>query len=313
VTTIFFATDVHGSDICWKKFISAGKFYKAEVLILGGDMTGKAIVPIIHQGGETWKAVLLQQDFMLHGQAEVDDMAQKITSRGYYPYRTTPDEIAELGAHPDRIDKIFASEVLKRAGQWLAYADEKLAGTGIRCYVSPGNDDMFELDDLVRASKLVQLVEGMVVQLDANHEMISSGWSNVTPWHTYREESEEQLQARFDVMLAKLKNPRQSVFNIHVPPYGSCLDEAPELTANLTPKDAGRSLIPVGSHAVRKIVDQYQPLLGLFGHVHEGKGAVRLGKTLCINPGSMYEQGRLLGTLINLDRDKIKNYILTTG
>ena len=276
-------------------------------------MTGKAIVPIIHQGGETWKAVLLQQDFMLNGQAEVDDMAQKITSRGYYPYRTTPDEIAELGAHPDRIDKIFHSEVLKRGEQWLAYADEKLAGTGIRCYVSPGNDDMFELDDLVRASKLVQLVEGMVVPLDANHEMISSGWSNVTPWRTYREESEEQLQARFDVMLTQLKNPRQSVFNIHVPPYGSCLDEAPELTANLTPKDAGRSLIPVGSHAVRKIVDQYQPLLGLFGHVHEGKGAVRLGKTLCINPGSMYEQGRLLGTLINLDRDKIKNYILTTG
>ena len=239
MTTIFFATDVHGSDICWKKFISAGKFYKAEVLILGGDMTGKAIVPIIHQGGETWKAVLLQQDFMLHGQAEVDDMAQKITSRGYYPYRTTPDEIAELGAHPDRIDKIFHSEVLKRAGQWLAYADEKLAGTGIRCYVSPGNDDMFELDDLVRASKLVQLVEGMVVQLDANHEMISSGWSNVTPWHTYREESEEQLQARFDAMLAKLKNPRQSVFNIHVPPYGSCLDEAPELTADMTAQGRG--------------------------------------------------------------------------
>ena len=153
----------------------------------------------------------------------------------------------------------------------------------------------------------------MVVQLDDNHEMISSGWSNVTPWHTYREESEEQLQARFDAMLVRLKNPRQSVFNIHVPPYGSTLDEAPELTADMRPKDAGRSLIPVGSHAVRKIIDQYQPLLGLFGHVHEGKGAVRLGKTLCINPGSMYEQGRLLGTLINLDRDKIKNYILTTG
>lgn len=313
MTTIFFATDVHGSDICWKKFVSAGKFYKAQVIILGGDMTGKAIVPIIHQGGETWKAVLLQQDFILHGRAEVDDMAQKITSRGYYPYRTTPDEIAELSAHPDRIDEIFAVEVLKRAGQWLAYADEKLAGTGIRCYVSPGNDDMFELDDLVRTSKEVQLVEGMVVQLDEHHEMISSGWSNETPWHTYREEKEDRLRVRFDVMLAKLKNPQQSIFNLHVPPYGSTLDEAPELTADLKPKDAGRSLIPVGSHAVRKIVEQYQPLLGLFGHVHEGKGAIRLGKTLCINPGSMYEQGRLLGALINLDRDKIKNYILTTG
>jgi hypothetical protein len=313
VTTIFFATDVHGSDICWKKFISAGKFYKAQILILGGDMTGKAIVPIIHQGGDTYKAVLLQQEFMLHGPAELDDMSQKITSRGYYPYRTTPDEIAELSAQPERIDGIFSAEVLKRAEQWLTWADEKLEGTGLRCYVSPGNDDMFALDDLVRASTHVELVEGRVIPLDDHHEMISSGWSNVTPWHTFREEGEDQLEARFNAMLGQLKNPRQSVFNLHVPPYNSCLDEAPELTANMTPKDAGRSLIPVGSHAVRKAVEKYQPLLGLFGHVHEGKGAVRLGKTLCINPGSMYEQGRLLGAVVTLDRDKVKNYILTTG
>ena len=313
MTTIFFATDVHGSDICWKKFISAGKFYKAQILILGGDMTGKAIVPIIHQGGDTYKAVLLQQEFMLHGPAELDDMSQKITSRGYYPYRTTPDEIAELSAQPERVDGIFSAEVLKRAEQWLTWADEKLEGTGLRCYVSPGNDDMFALDDLVRASTHVELVEGRVIPLDDHHEMISSGWSNVTPWHTFREEGEDQLEARFNAMLGQLKNPRQSVFNLHVPPYNSCLDEAPELTANMTPKDAGRSLIPVGSHAVRKAVEKYQPLLGLFGHVHEGKGAVRLGKTLCINPGSMYEQGRLLGAVITLDRDKVKNYILTTG
>ena len=313
MTTIFFATDVHGSDICWKKFISAGKFYKAQILILGGDMTGKAIVPIIHQGGDTYKAVLLQQEFMLHGPAELDDMSQKITSRGYYPYRTTPDEIAELSAQPERIDRIFSAEVLKRAEQWLTWADEKLEGTGLRCYVSPGNDDMFALDDLVRASTHVELVEGRVIPLDDHHEMISSGWSNVTPWHTFREEGEDQLEARFNAMLGQLKNPRQSVFNLHVPPYNSCLDEAPELTANMTPKDAGRSLIPVGSHAVRKAVEKYQPLLGLFGHVHEGKGAVRLGKTLCINPGSMYEQGRLLGAVVTLDRDKVKNYILTTG
>lgn len=313
MTTIFFATDVHGSDICWKKFISAGKFYKAEVIILGGDMTGKAIVPIIHQGGDAWKAVLLQQEFMLHGEAEVNDMAQKITSRGYYPYRTTPDEIAELNARPERVDEIFRSEVMKRAEQWLAYADEKLAGTGIRCYVAPGNDDMFALDDMIRGSKHVLLSEGQVVQLDQHHEMMSSGWSNITPWHTYREEEEEQLRARYDAMLVKLKDPANAVFNIHVPPYGSTLDEAPELTADMKPKDAGRSLIPVGSRAVRAIIDRYQPLLGLFGHIHEAKGVIRLGRTLCINPGSMYEQGRLLGALLTLERNKIKNYVLTTG
>ena len=313
MTTLFFATDVHGSDICWKKFISAGKFYGADILILGGDMTGKAIVPIIHQGGQKYKAVLLEQESMLDGEDQVREMEQHIKSRGYYPYRTSPDEIAELNAHPDRVDDIFHQEVFRTAEQWMAYADEKLAGTGIRCYVAPGNDDMFELDDLIRTAKYVHLAEGEVIDLDDHHEMISSGWSNITPWHTYREEEEDKLRARFDPMIAQLKDPRQSIFNLHAPPYGSTLDDCPELTEDLTPKLGGRSLVPVGSTAVRDVIKEYQPLLGLHGHIHEGKGAVRVGKTLCINPGSMYEQGRLLGAVINLARNKIKSYILTTG
>ena len=184
MTTIFFATDVHGSDICWKKFISAGKFYEADIIILGGDMTGKAIVPIIHQGGDTYKVVLLQQESILQGEDQVEEMVKKIKSRGYYPYRTTPDEISELNATPERVDEIFAAEVLKTAEGWLAYADEKLEGTGIRCFVAPGNDDMLELDDLIHTSKHVELGEGRVIELDKHHEMISSGWSNITPWHT---------------------------------------------------------------------------------------------------------------------------------
>ncbi len=313
MTTLFFATDVHGSDICWKKFVSAGKFYGADILILGGDMTGKAIVPLIHQGGETYKSVLLEQESILEGEDQVREMEQHIKSRGYYPYRTTPDEMAELNAKPEKVDDIFHQEVFKTAEQWLAYADEKLEGTGIRCYVAPGNDDMFELDDLIRTSKHVQLVEGQVIELDQHHEMITSGWSNRTPWNTYREEDEPALRARFDAMLRQLNDPRNSVFNLHVPPYGSTLDDVPELTEDLTPKLGGRSLVPAGSHAVRDVILEYQPLLGLHGHIHEGKGAIRVGKTLCINPGSMYEQGRLLGAVVNLARSKIKNYILTTG
>jgi Icc-related predicted phosphoesterase len=203
--------------------------------------------------------------------------------------------------------------VLKTAEQWLAFADEKLAGTGIRCYVSPGNDDMFELDDLIRTSKQIQLGEGCVIALDENHEMVSSGWSNPTPWHTYREEDEVRLRTRLDAMIGRLKDPERAVFNLHAPPYGSTLDEVPELSENLTPKLGGRSLVPVGSTAVRDVIKKHAPLLGLHGHIHEGKGAVRVGKTLCINPGSMYEQGRLLGAVVVLDRKKIKSYILTTG
>lgn len=313
MTTIFFATDVHGSDICWKKFISAGKFYEADIIILGGDMTGKAIVPIIDQGGGKYKVVLLQQESMLRGDDEVEEMVKKIKSRGYYPYRTTPDEIAELSATPGRVDELFAAEVLKTAEQWLAYADEKLAQSGIRCYVAPGNDDMSELDDMIRTSKHVQLVEGKIVELDKHHQMISSGWSNFTPWHTFREEDEDSLRARYEAMIAQLEDVKNSVFNLHVPPYGSGIDEAPELTEDLRPKYAGRSLVPVGSHAVRAVIQEHQPLLGLFGHIHEGRGTNRLGRTLCINPGSMYEQGRLLGALVKLDPNKIKSYILTTG
>jgi Icc-related predicted phosphoesterase len=313
MTTLFFATDIHGSDICWKKFINAGKFYGADILILGGDMTGKAIVPIIHQGGDSYKAILLEQESMLQGEDAVAEMEKNIKSRGYYPYRTTPEELGELNEEPERVDAIFHSEVLGTAEQWLAYADEKLEGTGIRCYVAPGNDDMFELDDLIRTSKYVQLAEGELVQLDRHHEMISSGWSNVTPWHTYREEGEEELRARYDAMINQLKNPRNSVFNLHVPPYGSTLDDVPELSEDLTPKHAGRSLVPVGSHAVRDVIKEHRPILGLHGHIHEGKGAIRVGKTLCINPGSMYEQGRLLGAVVKLARNKVKNYILTTG
>jgi Icc-related predicted phosphoesterase len=313
MTTLFFATDVHGSDICWRKFIAAAKFYGADIIILGGDMTGKAIVPIIHQGGDTYKSILLEQESVLKGEDHVVEMEKNIKSRGYYPFRTTPDEMVELHANPEQVDQIFHSEVLRTAEQWLAYADEKLEGSGIRCYVAPGNDDMFELDDLIRTSKHVQLAEGTVVELDRHHEMISSGWSNPTPWNTYREEEDDALRVRFDAMLSLLKNPKNSVFNLHAPPYGSTLDDVPELTEDLTPKLGGRSLVPVGSRAVRDVIMEYQPLLGLHGHIHEGKGAVRLKKTLCINPGSMYEQGRLLGAVVNLDRNKIKSYILTTG
>lgn len=313
MTTLFFATDVHGSDICWKKFINAGKFYGADIIVLGGDMTGKAIVPIIHQAGDTYKAVLLEQESMLHGEDEVQNMEKNIKSRGYYPYRTTPDEIAELNADPSRVDEIFHKEVLGTAERWLAYADEKLEGSGIRCYVAPGNDDMFELDDLIRTSKHVQLAEGLVIELDSHHEMISSGWSNITPWHTYREEDDDKLRTRYDSMISQLKDVKNSVFNLHVPPYGSTLDDVPELTEDLTPMHAGRSLVPVGSHATRDVIMEHQPVLGLFGHIHEGKGAIRLGKTLCINPGSMYEQGRLLGAVVTLARNKVKSYILTTG
>ena len=313
MTKLFFATDIHGSDICWSKFLNAGKFYGADVLILGGDMTGKAVVPVIHQGGNNYKVTLLEQEFNTTNEEELKDMVKRIRSRGYYPYMTTPEEIGELEKSPERVSQIFKQEVLKVVQQWMDLADKKLDGTDLRVYCSPGNDDMEEVDEVVRCSRRVSLVEGQVTPLDSNHEMIASGWSNRTPWDTHREEDEEQLKVRYEAMISKLKDPRNAIFNIHVPPYKSGLDEAPELDKNLRPVLAGQSLQPVGSTALREAIQKNQPLLGLHGHIHEGRGATRIGKTLCINPGSMYEQGTLLGTLVKLGKNKIESYVLTTG
>jgi Icc-related predicted phosphoesterase len=310
---LFFATDVHGSEICWKKFISAGKFYKADVIILGGDMTGKAIVPIIDQGGGKYKVTLLDQESILEGQDQVNVMVATIQNRGYYPYVTNPDEVEQISSDQGRSDELFLREALETMRRWMEYADAKLEGTGLRCFVCPGNDDMFEIDDVIRQSRHVELVEGRVIQLDENHEMINAGWTTPTPWKTPREESEDELRQRIQVMIDQLKDAGNSVFNLHDPPYGSGLDEAPELTADMRPAYAGRSLVPVGSHAVLELIGKYQPLLALHGHVHEGKGTRKYKKTLCINPGSMYEQGILHGAVIELKPRKVGNYVLTTG
>ena len=313
MTKLFFATDIHGSDICWSKFLNAGKFYGADVLILGGDMTGKAVVPILYQGGKNYRVTLLEQVFDISNEDELQDMVKRIRSRGYYPYLTNPDEISELEKDPARVSGIFGQEVLQVIQQWMDLADKKLDGTDMKVYCCPGNDDMDEVDEIIRSSHRVILAEGQVTPLDSVHEMIASGWSNRTPWDTHREEDEDQLKVRYEAMIAQLKDPRNAVFNIHVPPYKSNLDEAPELDKDLRPKMAGQALKPVGSTAVRKAIEQTQPLLGLHGHIHEGRGTSRIGKTLCINPGSMYEQGTLLGAIIVLGKNKIENYVLTTG
>jgi Icc-related predicted phosphoesterase len=310
---LYFATDVHGSEICWKKFISAAKFYEVDVLILGGDMTGKAIVPIIAQGGDKYKVTLLEQESILEGQEPVDKMVATIQNRGYYPYVTNPDEVNEIANTPGKSDALFLEMVLATLERWMDYADNKLAGTGIHCYVCPGNDDVFEIDDTIAASKSVRSVEGQVIQLDEHHEMVSSGWSNPTPWDTHREEPEEALLERIEAVIAKAKNPSNAVFNLHPPPYGSGLDEAPELTKDMRPAYAGRSLVSVGSKSVLAVIDKYQPILGLHGHIHEGKGTRKYKKTLCINPGSMYEQGVLHGAVVELKPNKVGNYVLTTG
>ncbi len=314
MTRLFFATDVHGSEICWRKFLNAAKFYEVDVLILGGDMTGKALVPITQLPDGTFKATLLQQKFILKTEDEVKDMERRVGSRGYYPFRVTPEQLADFEADPAKVDAFFHTQMLTVLEKWMALADEKLAGTSLRCYVCPGNDDDFQTDEVIQRARQVTLVEGKTVDLGDGFSMVSTGWANVTPWKTHRELPEPELAAKLESIIPPQADMQKTVFSFHCPPYGSNLDEAPEVDEDLNVKEAGRALVPVGSKAVRDAILKHQPVLSLHGHIHEGKGTARLGKTLCINAGSLYEQGVLQGAVVELDpRRGIRNYTLTTG
>ena len=311
---IFFATDVHGSEVCWRKFLNSGKHYAADVIILGGDMTGKALVPIIDEGGGRWHATLLENRQTLEGEEQVVEFQQAVKRRGYYPFKVDPDELHELSGDEPRWHALFERHMLATVEEWMALADERLAGTAIRCFVCPGNDDQLEVDAVVEQAKSVELGEGRVVELDG-YQMVSTGWANRTPWDTYREEDEPQLAERIKQMVDRVTTPpERTIFSLHCPPYGTGLDDASELTAEMDLKDAGHAVKPVGSTAVRNAIEQFQPALGLHGHIHEARGTKRLGRTLCVNPGSSYEQGQLLGAIIDLDGDKrVKKFMLTSG
>jgi Icc-related predicted phosphoesterase len=312
-TRIFFATDIHGSETCWRKFLNAGKHYEADVMILGGDMTGKALIPIVEANG-TWQASLLENKQTFDSEDAVKEFEEAVQRRGYYPFRTTPDEMSELERDENLRETLFHEKMLGTVERWMQMADEKLEGTDISCFVSPGNDDQFEVDDIISSAKRVELAEGKVVEF-GDFQMVSTGWANRTPWDTYREEDEDDLKERIDAMTAQVTAPPERViYNLHCPPYSTGLDDAPEIDEQMRPKDAGRSTVPVGSTAVRQAIEDGQPTLSLHGHIHEARGNTRLGRTLCINPGSSYEQGQLLGAVVDLDGgSKVKRFVLTSG
>jgi uncharacterized protein len=311
---IYFATDVHGSETCWRKFLNAAEHYKADVLILGGDMTGKALVPIIDDGGGKWHATLLEVRTEMTSEEEVAAFEDAVIRRGYYPFRTDPAKLQRLAENESEWHDLFQEKMLETVDKWMRMADERLGGKGVRIICSPGNDDQFEVDDIIENAKTVELGEGRVIDLDG-FQVVSTGWSNRTPWNTYREEDEPDLRARLETAIAGVTAPPERVvYNFHCPPYRTGLDDAPELTEDMMLKDAGRAVKPVGSTAVREAIEEHKPTLTLHGHIHESRGNCRIGRTLCINPGSSYEQGDLFGAVVDLDgKKKVKRFLLTSG
>ena len=308
-TRIFFATDIHGSEPCFLKFINGATFYKANVIVLGGDITGKQIVTIEnHQG--VWHAHLFGQIWTASTPEELARLESQIRSNGYYPVQVTQEERVELEADPIKVEMLFTKLINETVTRWLRMAEERLRDLPVKCFISPGNDDQFDLDKILQDSDVVIYPEGQIIDLDGTHTMASCGFANMTPWHCPRDVEEDELSARLETMLVNLEDPSRCIFNFHAPPYDSTLDIAQEVDANLKPVMVGGQphSIPVGSRAVREMIEKYQPLVGLHGHIHECRGVVELGKTICINPGSEYSEGILRGVLVNILDGELLSY-----
>jgi Icc-related predicted phosphoesterase len=313
-TRIFFATDIHGSEPCFLKFINAASFYKADVIVLGGDITGKQVVTIERRGDE-YHSHLFGQDQVARTPEELARLEKHIRTNGFYPYVATADELAELLADEDKVAALFSQLMRETVERWLRIAEERLRGLPVRCFISPGNDDLFDLDPIIESSDLVIYPEGKLVDLDGEHTMISCGYANMTPWHCPRDIEDDELLLKLEAMLSQVEDPSRCVFNFHAPPYDSTLDIAPELDVDLKPVLVGGqpSMIPVGSRAVREMIEKYQPIVGLHGHIHECRGAIELGRTVSLNPGSEYSEGILRGVLVNIADGQLKSYQFVAG
>jgi len=313
-TTIYFVSDLHGSNVCFRKFINAAPIYGANVLVLGADLAGKAIQQIVRQPGGTWSARFAGGERTVEDGPELAALEKLIADHGYYPYRAEPGELEAMEAD-GTLDEVFLKLMRERLTQWLEIADERLRPKGVPLYFMLGNDDPPELAALLDSAPWGTNCEDKVVWIDDDHEMISWGYSNTTPWHTYREETEDELAAAIKRNADRLTRPERAIFNLHPPPLGTQLDDAPRLDDNLQVQAVLGQVQygPVGSSAVREAELERQPLLGLHGHIHESSGVRRLGRTMIINPGSDYSTGALNGALITLDKDKIKAHQLVRG
>jgi Icc-related predicted phosphoesterase len=319
-TRLFFATDLHGSERTFRKFINAGKFYEANVIVMGGDISGKLLIPIIKEKNGNFRATLQGNVEQYSTQSELDDLTARLGTLGFYHQIMDEDEFQALSSDESAVTHLFNELARQRLDSWVNLAEERLNGTGIKCFVTGGNDDDDEVLTAIKRENTSSFFacEGDLAQIDDDHTMISMGYSTPTPWKTPREVTDERLGEMIEQMIAKVPDLSRAIFNFHDPPVDSSLDTCPMLDWDKDPPEpviqGGQMIMKgAGSKSVRNAIEKYKPMLGLHGHIHESQSVAKIGRTTCINPGSEYGEGILRGCLVNFAEGEIIGSQMTSG
>ena len=316
---LYVCSDIHASERTWRKLLNAtkAKVYKADAVLIAGDLTGKALVAVVkgEDGGEAWTATVLGQRRVARTDEELHELERSIADLGYYAVRVTPQERAAMEADPALVKAHFHEKIGHRVREWMTLAAERLDGSGVPVYLMPGNDDEFEIDPVLAESTYCRNVNEKVTELTPWHQLVAMGWSSPTPWSTPRELPEEEFLDRLSALLAGVRDPRKTVMMTHVPPYDSGLDTAPLLSPDLRPTVSAGDVLrgPVGSTGVRRAIESFRPVLGVHGHIHESGGERRIGDTTCVNAGSESAMGILRGYLVDLGPNGVERTLRVEG
>lgn len=318
--TIFYAADLHGSDLCFKKWLNAGRFYEASVLVIGGDLTGKVLVPVFPargNGSEGWIARWEGRTVALETRDEVTRFIASVRERGAYGFLSTADEVDAIRQSVELEREVFDRLKVAAMEEWVAWADTRLADARVTAIVMPGNDDPEVVDAVLASSSTLVNGHGRALEVAPSIWMASRGESTPTPWNTPRELSDADLGHRVAEVVDAVPAGATAIWNVHMPPHRTGVDDAPVLDAELRVQydGSGEPLMqPVGSESVRGLILDRQPALALHGHIHEGRGRYRLGRTTGFNPGSRYEDGVLMGVLLRVSAAKgVRDYAFTAG
>lgn len=311
---LYYASDVHGSERCWRKFLGAGRFYGASALVMGGDLTGKAVVPVVQTNGSRWEATFLGDKQTLESEDALAELLTAVRDNGMYPWVAAPEEVSKHIDDDALRSELFGRLIDEEVGRWVEIADSRLERDNLDGFVIAGNDDPWSIDAVLDKGRLLVACEPKVVRI-GHHEMVSCAFANPTPWNSPRELDEDALYARLTALVDQVEDVRNAIFNFHVPPYDSGLDTAQQLTEDLVPvyKNGSPVEIPVGSTAVREILEEHQPLLSLHGHIHESRNSALIGRTLALNSGSEYNSGRIHGALVTLGQDRVESWQFVVG
>jgi uncharacterized protein len=311
---VYYCADLHGSERCFRKFVRAGAFYDVDLLLLGGDVSGKVLIPIVVETNGWYSADFLGKEHRGESAEDLEALERNVRFNGFYPYRCSGDELEQLSSDPEQLKKVFLGQMIQTSERWMQIAEAELADSSLECIIMPGNDDERALDQVLSSSSRIVNGDGKVLDVDG-YQIASLGVSNPTPWHSPRELPEPELETALRKLSTDLDPAKFTILNVHCPPYGSKLDEAPALTEDLRLVSAAgeRPTLPVGSTSVRKIVQELQPTISFHGHIHESRAANTIGRTTVLNPGSRYNEGVLLGALIELEDDRVVRRQFVTG